>query len=81
MQKYFEKIDKNVKEYIENKKDLISGLVFKSRQNAEQFMKLRKKTLEKLAKTNPTYKRYEIFVVSKRFKPDDDKLNFWNPPK
>lgn len=67
--------------YIEDRKELISGLVFKSRQDAEQFIKSRKNTLEKLAKTNPTYKRYEIFTVSKRFMPDANKLKYWSPKK
>ena len=68
-------------DYIKEKRDLISGLVFNSRQDAEQFLKIRRKVLEKLAKTNPTYNRYEIFTVSKRFMPDQNKLNYWSPQK
>ena len=68
-------------EYIKEKKDLISGLVFNSRKDAELFIKSRKKTLEKLAKTNPTYNRYEVFTVSKRFMPDCDSLKYWSPKK
>ena len=67
--------------YIEEKKELISGLVFDSRKNAELFIKSRKNALEKLAKTNPTYKRYEVFTVSKRFMPDECKLKYWYPKK
>lgn len=68
-------------EYIKEKKELISGLVFNSREDAEVFMKSRKKTLEKLAKTNPTYDRYEIFTVSKRFMPAEDMLKYWSSKK
>ena len=67
--------------YIEEKKELISGLVFKSRKDAEKFMRDKKSTLEKLAKTNPTYKRYEIFTVTRRFMPDQCKLKYWSPKK
>ena len=67
--------------YIKEKQDLISGLVFNSRKDAEIFMKSRQKALEKLAKTNPTYNRYEIFTVSKRFLPSSERLNYWKPQK
>lgn len=68
-------------DYIKEKQELIAGLVFNSRKDAEIFMKSRQKALEKLAKTNPTYDRYEIFTVSKRFLPDANRLNYWNPQK
>ena len=68
-------------EYIKEKQELIAGLVFSSRKDAEIFMKNRQKSLEKLAKTNPTYDRYEIFTVSKRFMPEADRLNYWKTQK
>lgn len=67
--------------YTNEKKELISGLVFRTRKDAELFIKNRKNILEKLAKTNPTYKRYEIFTVSQRFMPDENKLKYWSPKR
>lgn len=64
--------------YIEEKKELISGLVFHTRQDAAKFLKKREKALSKLAKENPTYKRYEIFAVAKRFMPEESKLKYWS---
>lgn len=69
------------KEYIDEKKELISGLVFKSRKDAELFIQRHKVALGKLAKENPTYKGYEVFGVMKRFMPESDKLNYWNGEK
>ena len=69
------------KSYIEEKKDLISGLVFDSRKNAEKFMKKKKSTLERLAKQNPIYKKYEVFTIQQRFMPDESKLKYWDPNK
>ena len=68
-------------DYVEERKNLISGLVFSSRKDAETFMRDRKSALKRLAESNPTYKRYEIFTISKRFMPDSDKLKYWTPKK
>jgi len=71
----------NDKNYIEEKKNLISGLVFDSRKDAEKFMRKKKSTLERLAKQNPIYKQYEIFAIQQRFMPDENKLKHWDPNK
>lgn len=65
-------------EHINERKELISGLVFSNRDMAEKFINTHHSALNKYARQNPTFSRYETFNVSKKFLPSEDKLNFWN---
>lgn len=71
-------ISSNDKSYLDEKKKMIAGLVFDSRIKAQNFIKTHKKVLLRLAKSNPTYKKFEIFTVSKKFMPEENALNYWN---
>lgn len=74
----WKRYDEKQVDYINARKELIAGLVFSSRDMAEKFIKTHHNSLDKFAKQNPTFNRYETFNVSKKFLPSEDKLNFWN---
>lgn len=61
---------KNDKSYIEDKKELYSGLCFKNKQDAEKFMIKHKDDLDKLASQNPLFDHWSIMNVIKRFEPN-----------
>jgi hypothetical protein len=74
----WKRYNSNQEEYINERKELISGLVFSNRDIAEKFINIHHSALNKYAKQNPTFSRYETFNISKKFLPSEDKLNFWS---
>lgn len=62
--------------YIDMKKDLMSGLVFKSKTAAEKFIQDNKNELDRLGNQHPTHKFFKVIRVIKKFQ-DQDNLHFW----
>lgn len=56
--------------YINYRKDLYSGLCFKSKTQAQEFMNKHKRELDILASTNPLFDHWSIMNVIERFKPN-----------
>lgn len=59
----------NDSEYINNKKELFSGLCFENREQAKIFMTEHEPELDQLAKSNPLFDHWSIMYVNKRFEP------------
>lgn len=57
------------KSYIENKKQLYSGLCFENKKQACDFMQKHKKELDKLASENPLFDHWSVINIIKRFEP------------
>lgn len=68
----------NQEDYYSYRKDLMSGLVFSSREVAEKFVKTKWTNLQKLKNENFPEGRMEVFSVANKFLPDVEKLNYWN---
>lgn len=68
------------KSYIDMKKELMAGLVFKSKPEAEKFMKEKKNELEALGKQHPTHKFFKVIRVIERFQ-DPKTMKFWEDRK
>jgi hypothetical protein len=68
------------KTYIEMKKELMSGLVFKTKEAAEKFMKENKNELEILGNEHPTHKFFKVIRVIERFQ-NPTTLKFWEDKK
>lgn len=62
---------KNDKSYIESRKDIYSGLCFKNKADALNFMEKHKTELNELASQNPLFDHWSIMNVIKRFEPND----------
>ena len=62
---------KNDISYINDKKDLYSGLCFNSKKQAQQFMNKHKNELDKIASENPLFDHWSIMNVIKRFEPNE----------
>ena len=56
-------------EYINNKKQMYSGLCFESREQAKSFMNKHKSELNKIASENPLFDHWSVMYVNKRFEP------------
>lgn len=56
--------------YILDKKELYSGLCFKNKKDAENFIMKHKSELDKLAKNNPLFDHWSVMNVIKRFEPN-----------
>ncbi len=59
----------NDTDYINNKKELYSGLCFESREQAKVFMSKHQTELDKIAKANPLFDHWSVMYVNKRFEP------------
>lgn len=68
------------KSYVDMKKELMAGLVFKSKTEAEKFMNDNKNELETLGKEHPTHKFFKVIRVIERFQ-DPKTLKFWEDMK
>lgn len=55
--------------YIESKKELYSGLCFKTQRQAKEFMKNHEKELETIASTYPTFHHWTLMNVAEKFSP------------
>lgn len=55
--------------YIQDKKDIYSGLCFKNRKDAETFMNLHKEDMDKLAAQNPLFTHWSIMNIIEKFTP------------
>ena len=55
--------------YIQDRKNMYSGLCFKNRKEAQSFMQRHKTELDKLAATNPLFDHWSVMNVIKRFEP------------
>lgn len=55
--------------YIQYKKQLNSGLCFRSKKQAEIFMEKHQSSIDNLAKSNPIFHHWSICPISKRFEP------------
>lgn len=53
--------------YIDEKKELYSGLCFETKKDAQKFMEKHKDELDKLAASNPLFTNWSIMNVIKRF--------------
>lgn len=60
---------KKDKSYIQSKKQLYSGLCFTTQQQAKQFMKNHEQELNQIASTYPTFDRWTLMNVAKKFNP------------
>lgn len=68
------------KSYLDMKKELMAGLVFRSKNAAEKFMTDKKDELEALGKKHPTHKFFKVIRVIERFQ-DPSTLKFWEDHK
>lgn len=57
--------------YINDRKQLYSGLCFENKKQAQAFMKKHKALLDKFAAENPLFDHWSIMNVIKRFEPDN----------
>lgn len=55
--------------YIENKKELYSGLCFENKKQALNFMEKHKQELDVLASQNPLFDHWSVINIIKRFEP------------
>lgn len=55
--------------YINNKKELYSGLCFNTKNEAKEFMKQHQKELKAFAKQNPIFHHWSIMSVMSKFEP------------
>lgn len=55
--------------YIDNKKELYSGLCFESRKQAKSFMAKHEVELNTIAQANPLFDHWSVMYVNKRFEP------------
>lgn len=57
--------------YINDRKDMYSGLCFKSRKDAKKFMEKHKTELDEIAAQNPLFDHWSIMNIIGRFEPDN----------
>ena len=55
--------------YINDRKEIYSGLCFENRKDAKAFMDKHKAELDKFAKENPLFDHWSVMNVIKRFEP------------
>lgn len=60
---------KNDKSYIQSKKQLYSGLCFRTQKEAKEFMKNHERELQKIAAEYPTFNKWTLMNVAEKFKP------------
>jgi len=65
---------KKDKSYIEERKELYSGLCFETKKDANSFILKHKKELDNLAKANPLFCNYSIMNVISRFEPKSKRV-------
>lgn len=60
---------KKDKSYIQSKKQLYSGLCFTTQREAKEFMMKHEKELNQIASSYPTFNRWTLMNVAKKFNP------------
>lgn len=60
---------KNDKSYIQSKKQLYSGLCFRTQKEAKEFMKNHEQELQKIAAEYPTFNKWTLMNVAEKFNP------------
>lgn len=60
--------------YINDRKELYSGLCFNTKKEAQAFMEKHKNELDILAKSNPLFDHWTMFSVSHKFEPTSKKV-------
>lgn len=57
------------KSYIEDRKEIYSGLCFETKKDAHDFMARHKEELKQIAESNPIFDHWSVMNVIDRFKP------------
>lgn len=60
--------------YINDRKEMYSGLCFENKKEAQAFMQKHKATLDKFAAENPLFDHWSVMNVIKRFEPHTKKV-------
>jgi len=60
--------------YINDRKELYSGLCFENKKDALSFMQKHKAELDGFAKANPLFNKWSVMNVIKRFEPTSKKI-------
>lgn len=60
---------KEDRSYINSKKELYSGLCFKTKKDAKAFMQAHEEELNEIAKSYPTFGSWVVMCVAKKFAP------------